>query len=266
MKKASFVSLLMVLCLVFSQQFLFAQSNHYPDVVELENGSILKCKILDYQLDGNIKVEILGGTILVYPSNQVKKIDRINETVVAEKKKEDENFHIYREGMFYQLQLDILGGLKDDSWGGTIPTLGLGAKFTAGKVLNRHLMLGGGMGWVFMDNTIMYSHHVPIYAEIRGDLLKRRYSFYYTASLGYNWALLQNNVTWGGTQMTAARGGVYVNPGLGIRFASRGSSHFCLEMGYSIHTASFDYLAGDGSTATARNVFSRPKISCAIMF
>jgi hypothetical protein len=267
MNKSFLLSFLMFFALLFVANELMAQSNSYPDVVELKNGSVLKCKILEYELDGNIKVEIMGGSVLVYPADDVLKIDREGKTEDQLKlKKEEENFHVFEDGMFYQLGIDILGGLKDDGWGWTVPTLGLGAKFTAGKVINRSLMIGGGIGWVFMDNGIMFSPHIPIYAQVRGDLMKRKYAFYYTASLGYNWALHTGNTAWNGTQMTAARGGVYFNPGLGLRFASRGRSHLCLEFGYSIHTASYDFLGANGDIAITRNRMIRPKLGCAIMF
>ncbi len=259
------IGILLFVLLSFWGRDLCAQSN-YPDLVRLKNGSILKCKILEYQLEGHIKVEIMGGSVLVYPSTDLESIERGGANLTALPDSMQKARHIYETGMYYYLNLDFLGGIQESTWGGTTPTLGLGSKLGLGWVKHRHLMLGGGVGWVFMDNVFMFSHHIPVYAELRGDLLKRDWSLYYSVSMGYNFALRQNRVDWTGLQMTAARGGIYVNPSLGLRFASRSKAHLCIEFGYSIHSASFDYLGRDGSTATTQNLFVRPKLGCSLMF
>lgn len=256
-----------------------AQSVQYPDIVYLHNGSVLKCKIVDYKEDSEVKIEIQGGSILVYKMEEVKEIVRNNPIDPNASKRGGWNragqkeFHLYKKNsFFFVLNMNLIGGFKQTMawWTGvvrTVPTIGMGFDFSMGKAINRHLMLGGGISWALMDNYFMASSHIPIYAEIRGDINKKPTSLYYSLGVGYNWALMQNVVTWTGFAMRDAKGGIFVNPAIGLRFSSREKTHFTLEFNYSIHTARFTYLGPNSELiGPTKNTFVRPTLSYGLLF
>ena len=270
------------LCLFVLAGPLSAQQNPYPDELYLKNGSVLKCKILDYKAAESIKIEIQGGSILVYTSAEIQEIVRDgsggshtgNPKAEHWYQKDKKDPHFYNKGEpYFNFNMNSSFGFKErtDWWSGrlvTVPTFGFGFDFAAGAAINRHLMVGGGIAWTIMDNYFMYSSHIPIFAEVRGDINKGATSLYYSLGLGYNWALMQQNRNnWNGLSMVSARGGIYVNPEIGLRFKSTSKVHFTTSFNYAIHTASYTYLGPNSELiGPTRNVFMRPTISFGIMF
>lgn len=256
--------------IIFLSLSLEAQSQ-FTDLVHLQNGSILRCRILEYKPDDIIKIEIQGGSVLVYKAAEVLKIDR-NAIIASPAKEEIEKTnHIYFNELYFSAFMNILGGYKEvpSWWGGTqnVPTLGIGFKFSGGKAVNRHLMLGAGVAWSFMNNYFMFSSHIPIFAELRGDMLKKNNALYYSFQIGYNAALMRRALSWSGATMTSAKGGFYVSPAIGLRLASRYKNHFSLEFGYGIHTASYTYTGTNGEIiGPTKNTFFRPTLSVGFLF
>jgi hypothetical protein len=232
---------------------------------------VLKCKIIEYKFDEDIKIEIQGGSILVYKSEDVSRVAFGEENNSAKKSADEiDNKHVYDKEFYFHLNMGILGGYKQvNSFNGfgDFPTLGIGFKFSAGKALNRHLMLGAGIGWTYMDNYFMFSGHVPIFAEVRGDILKKASSLYYSLGVGYNIALKRNNISWQGYTMTDSKNGIYINPALGVRFPSTSKFHFCIEFNYAIHTASYSFIGMNAEIiGPTQNVFLRPTLAVALLF
>lgn len=238
----------------------------YSDEVHLKNGSVLKCKIIEFKTEEKIKLEIQGGSVLVYNANDVAKINRGRTS--AAKDENSTKGHFYTNELYFSALFSFIGGYRQASWSNDdIPTLGCGLKFSAGKAINRHLMLGGGIGWSYMHNYFMYSAHFPVFAEIRGDILKNSNSLYYAFGLGYNIAKQRNVMSWTGTTMVEAKGGIYLNPAIGLRFASKSKKHFCLELNYGIHTASYSYTGTNGEIiGPTNNVFIRPTLALGMLF
>jgi hypothetical protein len=258
-----FISIFILLLFFVELQ---AQST-YNDQVHLKNGSVLRCKIIEYKPDNQIKLEIQGGSVLVYSAAEVSMIDRGAKSVPLYEKKEA---HTFSKELYFSIFFNIIGGYRESSlWfgRGDVLTLGCGYKFSIGKALNRHLMLGAGAGWAYMHNYFMYSAHFPVFAEVRGDLLKKSNSLYYSFAVGYNIARLRGAMSWTGLSMQQARGGLFLNPALGLRFASKDKKHFCLELNYGIHTASFTYTGTNGeSIGPTKNIFIRPTLSVGMLF
>jgi hypothetical protein len=239
----------------------------YTDQVHLKNGSVLRCKIIEYKPEAQIKLEIQGGSVLVYNAEEVTMIERNTKSAKFVEKKE---MHAFSKELYFTMFFNIIGGYRENSFltrSGTVLTLGCGYKFSIGKALNRHLMLGAGAGWAYMHNYFMYSAHFPVFAEVRGDLLKKSNSLYYSFAAGYNIARPRGAMSWTGISMQQAKGGLYFNPALGLRFASKDKKHFCLEFNYGIHTASYLYTGTNGeSIGPTKNIFIRPTLSLGMLF
>lgn len=244
--------------------------SEYPHTVYLKNGSVLKCKIKEYKPEEEIKIEIQGGSVLVYKSEEIANVSLTEEKNSNSAKADSTDKHIYSKEFYFNLNMGFLGGYKQvNGFNGfmDVPTLGLSIKFSAGKAINRHLMLGIGAGWSLMDNYFMFSGHVPVFAEIRGDILKKSSALYYALGLGYNIALKRNSMSWQGFTMTDAKNGIFVNPALGVRFASSQKLHFCVEFNYAIHSASYSFIGTNAETiGPTQNIFLRPTLAVALLF
>jgi hypothetical protein len=70
----------------------------YSDEVHLKNGSVLKCKIIEFKTEEKIKLEIQGGSVLVYNSSE---IDKINRGIGAERKDEISKGHFYTDELYF---------------------------------------------------------------------------------------------------------------------------------------------------------------------
>jgi hypothetical protein len=261
------MKVLIIISFLFLSFNLSAQMP-YCDEVHLKNGSILKCKIIEFKTEEKIKLEIQGGSVLVYNASEIAKIER----GIGDGKKVEgtSKGHFYTDELYFTAFFNFIGGYREAaSWSGAqdVPTLGCGLKFSGGKAINRHLMIGAGVGWSYMHNYFMYSAHFPVFAEIRGDILKNSNSLYYAFGLGYNIAKQRNVMSWTGTTMVEAKGGIYLNPAIGLRFASKSKKHFCLELNYGIHTASYSYTGTNGEIiGPTNNVFIRPTLALGMLF
>jgi len=256
------------LFLLFFPLILGAQV--FTDEVILKNGSVLKGKIIEYKTDENIKVEIQGGSILVYPASEVSEIKRNTQRTNSVAEILENPKHFYQKEYYISTYLQFIGGfIESQMLGGLdVPSLGIGLKASAGYAFNRHLMLGAGIGWAYLNNSIMYSSHIPLFAELRGDIIRKKNALYYSLGLGYNFVLLRKGPDWfTDYQMKTAQGGYFIHPALGFRFMSETKLHFCIEFSYSISTASFTYENSVGDQlGPTKNLFLRPALSVGLLF
>ena len=117
------------LCLFVLAGPLSAQQNPYPDELYLKNGSVLKCKILDYKAAESIKIEIQGGSILVYTSAEIQEIVRDgsggshtgNPKAEHWYQKDKKDPHFYNKGEpYFNFNMNSSFGFKErtDWWSG----------------------------------------------------------------------------------------------------------------------------------------------------
>ncbi|MCP4442478.1 MAG: hypothetical protein GY810_26530 [Aureispira sp.] len=253
-----FILLLSIVC--FTVTNIQAQNSPKEDVIYLKNGSIIRGQILEYQPEGNIKVEIQGGSILVYKTSEVIK-------VVKEPMKNPPSHQYYirekkppilkTKGMYHYLGGGILFGVSD--WGG--PSIGLSLFYAGGYQINNYIAVGGGIEFITLFNQYNF---VPIFADIRGYLLKKPTSIYYSLGIGYNLALKSQSWQWNIT--TKAEGGIYARPAIGIRAGSRKRTNFMIDFGFNIMSANYHYEDWNGNPVIEKRIFYRPNIRCGVLF
>lgn len=213
----------MLLCMLLASS-LFAQKKHpNEDVVYLQNGSVLRGEILDSIPAGNIRVRILGGSVLVYPMAEVARIasEPSNNFVriLAEK-------HVPKSRGFYHLpQAALLFG--ENQWGDL--NIGFTLQHTSGYRFNRFLGVGLGLGLeqYVNGNSAAPVWSIPLYAEVRGHLLDRSFSPFYSVALGYGQPIGSGNAG-------SSSGGIYFNPAIGLRFPSTKLGHVTLDLGLKL--------------------------------
>jgi len=250
---------LIKICFIILSLFLISSTVHaqkdLEDVVYLENGSIIRGKIIEYNKDGNIKIETLGGSILVYPSTDVVKIKKEPQKNRPTKSRKRPN-HIPKEKDIY---LSIMGGtmLGINEWGAPVP--GISAKATLGWHFNRFIGIGGGVGLMILGQESF----APIYANIRSCFMKKSVSLFADVNIGYGLPLLINN-SW--LRDFKAQGGLYIRPSIGVRLPATRRTHTTLDLGYVIQFSKSFFTDWNGNPVMEKRTFFRPSLRVGITF
>lgn len=250
-----FLSVVVVICLTTVSTW--AQDTK-EDVVYLENGSVIRGQVMEYDPNGNIKIEIYGGSILVYKSSEVLKIEKETIQVAREvKEKKRSNHKVPNTGLYGTVAVGTLGGLGD--WGE--PTPGISLKGVAGWYFHRLLGVGGGVGMMNLGGPTF----VPVFANIRGNFMKSTASLFYDINIGYGIGVV-NPISSGFWRMESATGGLYLRPSIGVRFPSTKQTHVFLDFGYVIQFSSSTYLDWNNNPIFEKRTIYRPSFRVGITF
>ncbi len=172
---------------------------------------------------------------------------------------------IFKEkGLYFQASFGVMVGANsdfsenpNDPWNqppeGDFNS-GLNFYFNAGYLLNPHFGVGIGLGMDLYDDPQDFDVNmiIPIYADVRYYLLKRSFSPFVRAGVGYGLPAFQPTFGW--TEETKT-GGLYTHPSAGFRFASRANLHFLAEFGIKFQKAKYTGLQWDGVTETEETEF-----------
>ncbi len=185
--------------------------------VELVNGSKIKGKLIT-ETKEKIAIEILGGSVFVYPSSEVNKITISEEKTYSIVK----DYKYNREGWYYTLST-IVNGTNNDA--------GIGLMTSAGFQYNNYLAAGVGVAYNQMS-TNAGVRIIPVFLEVRGNVLDKPVTPIYSMAVGYGFALQNRDF-----DIIRAKGGAYIYPALGMRFDGRGGSSFTMDFGYQFQAA-----------------------------
>lgn len=201
---------------VFSQKEKKKASRWYNEtIVELHNGSILKGKLI-HQDATSVKIEIVGGSIFVFPAEEVKEITATGEKIYTQVK----DYRYNREGD-YLLMSATVNATDFDA--------GIGTHAVYGRQFNNYLAVGVGGGFTQMSvNGGIRT--IPIYAEVRGNLFENPVTPIYSYALGYGFGLANTNA-----DIIDAKGGFYMHPALGLRFDMQNGTAVIIDFGYQLH-------------------------------
>ena len=269
----TFVSMLRIL-LISALTLLWytsAAQNPYDfgnDVVYFKNGSIIKGAIVEMELDGNIKIETLGGSVFVYKMSEVQRIEKgkvkepeftpVDEPLpeaedVQEPPVEKEPEQELEEDYFG----DIIGDVTQPALG---KTTGLGSK------VQYRILVGGGVligdpqgGSIGVDgintavshtliNTFQFKDHysvgvgfnletfrtplMPFFIDLRYTLGKKKTTPYAFAQGGIALPLFgqTGNNLWG-SSIEQTKGGFMFECGIGLK-QSLGTIAIMISAGY----------------------------------
>lgn len=258
--------------LIFSFLNLFfwgaisAQAQKMQDVVYLHDGSILKGQVLAFQPEGKIRVEILGGSVLVYPASAVKELKKEpvpTNLLTNESPKATEGIPLKTKGLYSVSQAHANFG-KDYNYQIQV---GTGISQTVGYQFNQWIGLGLGTGFSSIGNKSF----VPIFSEARGYFSKDVSGFFYSLAAGYAYAFKHGIDQFSfSNNNTKAEGGLWVYPAIGYRFKSSKKMNACLDLGYCIQKASYEYNApdwtGNPTVYTEDNTWKRLTLRFGILF
>ena len=180
--------------------------------VLLVNGSKIKGKLL-HNTDKEVMIEILGGSVFVYPRSEVKEIKISEEKTYSIVK----DYQYTREGWYYTLST-IINATSNDA--------GIGLMASAGFQYSNYLAGGVGIGYSQMSIN-QGVRTIPVFLEVRGNLLQKPVTPFYNMAIGYGFALENRDF-----DIIRAKGGAYVYPALGLRFDRRSGTSFTMDFGY----------------------------------
>ena len=210
MRKAIYSSLVAAIMLV---SVALGQSRQ--DVVYLKNGSILKGKVLTQADEPKQKIELQGGSVLVYDKSE---IDRI-EINVSQKHGTKRNVTV--NGFYHNSYCGLLLGSED-----YYPLVGAQFETINGYKFNSFTQIAVGVGINLFGNG--NAPITPVFLQIGGDMLKNKSitPVYYIEG-GYGFAPLQQS-----NGFTTYKGGNLFGIGTGLRFYSSAKVSFTVGLGY----------------------------------
>lgn len=259
MKKRQMSSLirLFIGCLFLLWSSNLSAQKMEQDVVYLKNGSIIRGQIIEHKKEGQIKIEILGGSVLVYQSSEVV---RMEKEIVNRRGRYRPKRPMHKIDKGYYVSIVAGHSLGQGDFGAPEP--GLSISGVAGYHFHRLLGVGGGVGL----STLGLYPFVPVYANIRGYLLKTSTSLFYDLNVGYGFALPSvMHMNFLGQEATS-QGGLYLRPSIGIRFPSTRRTHVVMDFGYEIQFARYDYVDWNRNPVEEKRAFYRPSVRIGIVF
>jgi hypothetical protein len=183
------------------------------DVIYLKNGGVVRGQILELVPEKTVKIETYGGNVWVFPMNDVEKVSKEPS---FQAKKVQRNF--LRDQGFYGMFTPMLN-VGQTRWSSIVNG---GVQIINGYRFNRYLGAGGGIGLEVFDNWVVN----PLFAEVRGHLIKGEITPFYHAGLGYGATILNESTEW-----SSVNGGLLLQGGLGLATYLGGSSFFTFGIG-----------------------------------
>lgn len=176
------------------------------DAVYLKNGSILYGKILEYTEGKEVKIEIIGHNVLVFPVSEVEK--------TAYKLMENANY-VPQKGIILGSSLSFLGGSNNS----------LGFNFSTDYQFANRMSTGLGTGVEFFTYQVL-----PVYAEFNYSVLKSRLTPFFYAKAGYSFPLSKpTEEYWTSPDY---KGGILASAGMGIRKDFQNNFSLLFSLGY----------------------------------
>lgn len=258
---------------VFAMGRLWAQAPVLEDVVYLKNGSVVRGKILEYKPAENIRIEILGGSVLVYPAGEVVEIRKEESKVQPQpqpqpqptRERDDRPKHTFEKGWSHFTVGKLGGGVS--TW--NTPILVAGFYHSSGYHFSRAFSVGLGLG---MERNGAFNM-IPVGVDLRGYMMKTSTSMYYSFATGYAAVLPSAGSSWLWGEIKSSSGGYYAHPALGVRFGSRNRVHTVLDFGiaaygiFNIKQMVWDWETGmEQERITNMPLMLRPTLRVGIVF
>lgn len=167
----------------------------FDDVLYLNNGSIIKGKIIYPQVGDTYRVKIFGGSIFAIPSADIDSIKK-DSFIVRDRNPfnwynpngvnyRDKGFY-YVIGLGWNIAEDGVRGLKNR----LLSEVNFSFNLTAGKYINKYLNLGLGIGY---DNY-QKGTAIPLTLDVRGVPWNRPIQPFYYAKGGWSMGIDRTNI------------------------------------------------------------------------
>ncbi|MCB0706317.1 MAG: hypothetical protein KDC34_13455 [Saprospiraceae bacterium] len=218
--------------------------------VYLKDGSFLLGKVME-TTDEQISFQTTYGAIYNIPQESIARIEQSKSSRTYFNKGKG----VHTTGIYGAFDFALLFGQGFDNPWDDIPSVrvGLTASMGAGYQFTQYFGLG-----LDLDFTAFRNHLIACPSlEVRSYLHEGPVSPYVRLQGGYGFDLVGNPTPFD-FFYTA---GPMVHPSVGLRFASRSSSEFHIDMGYR-----FQHLTTEDVWFTDKEVFRRLSLRCGVVF
>jgi len=208
-------TLLMLILLLALPMLIFAQQNEF-DALYLNNGSVLRGKVIESTPGKGVKIEIVGNNVLFIPENEIQKIVMREGTTEVktqpEQPRQSSKIEIYP-------QIHLFGGA--DQSGGI--TTSVAYKFPF------RLSAGAGTGVEWFNGAML-----PVFASVNYKILPGTLSPYLYGQLGYAFSIdnNQNNYDYYYGQNQNNLGGFLAGIGAGLSKDISANTAITFSIGY----------------------------------
>ena len=211
------------------------------DVVYLKNGSIIRGKILEYDIEKQVKIQTSTGNIWVFRNTE---IDRVTKEAPYREQYSNERAI---GGIYVEPNLSMNANAE---W---YP--GISLVLSGGKRINEKYAVGGGFGIEFFEESM-----APLFLQAKYYLKPSAFSPYLETKLGYSFAARHDN-DWG----------TYTG---GLLFALEGATNtritkttaFQFKLGYRLQNYTEEYYNRNWNDYYEKNVYWFNRFSIGVGF
>lgn len=210
-----------------------ADSTPVEDVLYLRDGSVFRGQMLYYIQGKQVGFRLHTGDEIVVTQRHIRRIVQVGVGELEEAAAPGrERSYAFRERGFYA---GVQGGMAFGRTSFSNKTSSWGLQVSAGHLWRRYLGFGGGIGmepYEPASGQIVY----PLFAEARGYLSSRWAAPFYALRAGYGLVFRDRDL-----DLRKGRGGMFLNPALGVRWGASAGINVTTEMGLQFQRAQFTY-------------------------
>ncbi len=209
-----------------------AQQTDFSDIVYLKNGSRIVGKIVYYQANDSIRLQLSSGAIVRFAQQETYKIV-MSEAGSNVKLKREEKPYNFKERGFY----DAFG--VNGNFGRTSLSAhkGIGFQNVVGYQFSRLVGSGLGIGYDSYYLSNGESNVVSFFGEYRGYLRKTNTTEYFTIAAGYGQPLANKNDV-----LSNFKGSYMVQPTIGWRFGASHRYNLFADLGFRLQQVRYENL------------------------
>jgi hypothetical protein len=234
-----------------------AARDSFPDLLYLKDGSVLQGRLLKYIQGKQIYFRLTTGDEVTYPEREIQRFVQGGALAERVPARAPKPYAFREEGLYVTFHAGAGVG-RNHSNGNTVAWNLLAS---AGHQFNRWLGLGGGLavdGYYPANGEVVY----PLFAEVRGYLTETREAPFYVVRTGYGLTFKETN-----NGVSAAEGGLYLNPSLGMRWGASAGINIISEIGFQYQRAEYTRsFGGDGGREIQTKKFKRLSLRLGMVF
>jgi len=211
------------------------------DVVYLRDGSMFRGVIKELIADSLVKIEIVGGNLMVIPQKEIDHIDyHIRQESRTIKTDLDSCPPAPRDhGYFNTSELGIMPGANysDGYYGyGNQSPVGFTIQTINGYRFNSNFLVGGGLGMDIIQQAML-----QFFADARWEMLHRRATPFLYVDIGYGIPVSKEPQS--DYFQTTYKGGLMWGSGVGMRFNFHREGAFLVGVGYKMDKRSEEVVS-----------------------
>lgn len=231
------------LLLIISLPLLVSAQSEKEDVVYLKDGSILRGEIIEQSAGEAIKLQMVGRNVLVINLDEVEKINKEEPSGTA---------HYKTSGYFNHTGMDML-----PSQDGTTVRF----QMVNGYQFQPKFSLGLGIAFVPYNDPLGL---IPVFVDGRYKFREANTTPFIFGRIGYSFSILSDEDTpW---SIENHRGGLVLNPGMGIEFHTSTGFGWYLTAGLNLDNSRFEQERWDGRIVETTIDYRRVQFGFGLLF